>query len=89
MKTISVKQNEEKPVPVEVIAESIVAISSGIKKLLKGPLNERALILLIQDAAPAVGRFKSKPVSQADIKAVITGIESLEETFLKPKGGKA
>lgn len=46
MTKITVKQDENKPVLVEVMAEAIVAISEGIKKLRSGPLNDRALILL-------------------------------------------
>lgn len=55
MTKITVKQDENKPVLVEVMAEAIVAISEGIKKLRSGPLNDRALILLIQNAAPNHG----------------------------------
>jgi hypothetical protein len=68
----------EEPVPVEILAKDIQAISAGIKKLLAGPLNERALVLLIQDASPTV-------LTQRHIKAVIAGLGSLEATFLKRK----
>lgn len=79
------KQDEEKPVPVEVLAESIKAISDGVKKLLAGPLNERALVLLIQHAAPAIGKYGSTKVGMTEIKAVIEGMGSLEATYLKKK----
>lgn len=83
MKKVTVKQDEQKVVPVEVIAESIVAISAGIKKLLNGPLNRKAVTLLIQHSAPT-GRNGQK-ISQGDINDVLDGIESLEKTYLKPR----
>lgn len=79
------KNDAEEPVPVEVLAESIVAISQGIKKLRAGPLNDRCLEILIQEAAPPVrspGRGYGK-VSMQDLRAVMQGMESLEEKFIK------
>lgn len=86
-----VKQNEDpaKAVPVEVLAESIVAISAGIRKLLAGPLNEKALHLLIQNAAPAINSgYPQRRVSIGEIRAVLQGIEGLEKTYIKKKGGQ-
>lgn len=83
---IIVNNDEENPTPIEVIAEAIVAISQGIKKLRQGPLNDEALIMLIQNAAPNVGGRRygtSTPISKKTIRAVLEGIESLETTYLK------
>lgn len=81
-----VRQDPEKEVPVEVLAESIKAISAGIKKLRQGPLQDDALYLMIQHAAPKQ-RTKSYGaktfISTRVIKAVIQGMESLEKEFLK------
>lgn len=86
MKKVTIKQDEENVVPVEVMAESITAISAGIKKLLAGPLNEKALILLIQNAAPTIGgRYSNRKIGSEEIRATLGGIESLEKTYLKPK----
>lgn len=82
MKKPIVKQTPEKEVPVEVLAESIVAISQGIRKLRSGRLTDRALLLLIQDAAPSISH---KPISQREIKAVLEGIDSLERMYIKKK----
>lgn len=82
MKKIAVKQKPEEEVPTEVLADSIVAIAAGFKKLRAGRLTDRALLLLIQDAAPSIAH---KPISQREIKAVLEGIENLERTFLKKK----
>ncbi len=82
---VVVKQNEEKPVPVEVIADSIKSISEGIKKLRSGPLNDKALMLLIQHAAPTKGSYSYQKITIGEIKAVLDGIEGLEEFYLKKK----
>lgn len=76
VKPVAIKQSDGNPVPVEVLAESIVAISAGVKKLRAGPLNERCLLLLIQNACPLPGKsgFGRTPVSQKDVKAVLDGM---------------
>lgn len=78
---VKVKQPDE-PIAVEVIADAIIAISEGVKKLLKSRLKDSALFLLIQHAAPAVGYNSRKPTI-AEIKAVIAGIEGLRREHLK------
>jgi hypothetical protein len=82
VKKAVVKQALDNEVPTEVLAESIVAISAGIKKLRSGRLTDRALLLLIQDAAPSL---RHKPISQREIKAVLEGIDGLERAFIKKK----
>jgi hypothetical protein len=79
---VKVVQGEE-PMPVEIIADHIKTISEGMKKLLNGPLNEKALFLLIQNAAPT---FRNgRKISLTEISTVIEGIESLEKTYLRDK----
>lgn len=86
MAKVAVKQTPEKEVPTEVLTESIVAISSGLKKLRSGRLTDRALYLLVQDAAPSVGgKYGNSKLSMKEIRAVFDGVESLERTFLKKK----
>lgn len=85
-KNITVKQDEQKPIPVEVLADSIKAISDGIKKLRAGPLTDKALVLLIQHAATKLRRGHSiVNVGAVDIRAVLDGMESLERVYLKAK----
>lgn len=86
---VLVKQDEQKPVAVEVLAESIKTIAEGVRKLRTGPLNEKALVLLIQHAAPSFGNYPPKKVSVSEIRAVLEGMESLERVYLKPKKVKA
>lgn len=87
LEVIIVKQDENKPVPVEVLAESIKAIAEGFRKVKAGPLNERAVVLLVQHACPNVGTgYRSKrPVTAKEVRAVLAGLESLEREYLKPK----
>jgi hypothetical protein len=48
--------------------------------------NEKAIILLIQHAAPYVGgRYSNTRIGTTEIKAVLEGMESLEATYLKKK----
>lgn len=82
MKVI-VKQDAEKPVPVEVLAESIKAISEGVRKLRAGPLNDKALLLLIHHASP--GGYRTPRPSMHDIRAVLDGMDALEATYLKKR----
>lgn len=83
MKPVTVKQDAEKPVPVEVLAESIKTIAQGIRRLREGPLNDRCLFLLIQQAAPTNARYKK--LSVGDIKSVFEGIDSLEAEYLRKR----
>lgn len=87
MKIITVKQTKDAEVPVEVLADAIVAISAGVKKMRAGRLTEDAIILLIQNAAPSIkkGYSGKQPISQKTVRAVLQGMEALERTYLKKK----
>lgn len=81
MRKVNVLKDEEgKEIAVEIMSEAILSISQGIKKLRSSRLNDKALYLLIQHAAPTISYQK---VGMFEIKAVIEGIESLEKTYLK------
>lgn len=81
---IKVKQLDDAPVPLEVLADSIVAISEGVKRLRATRIKDDTLYLLIQHAAPTVYSNSSyrKPTIK-EIKAVLDGIESLRRVHLK------
>lgn len=85
MKTITIKQDDQKPVPVEILAESIKTIAQGIRRLRQGPLNDRALVLLIQYAAPTSGKYQARKIGISEIKAVFEGIDRLEAEYLRKK----
>jgi hypothetical protein len=83
--SVKVKQGEEE-VPTEVLADAIVAISEGVAKLRRGRLKDRALLLLIQDAAPSPkrGRYRTgRPIPIQTIKDVLEGLESLKTQYVK------
>lgn len=81
---VKIVQNPEKPLPVEVVADAVKAIAQGVRQLRKGPLNDRALILLIQQAAPHISKYPTQPVTQKMVKCVLEGIDNLEREYLKP-----
>ena len=78
-----VEQKQEQPIEVKIIAESIVAISEGVKRLRKGMLNDRAIVLLIHDACSS-DRSGKKPVKQ-EIRNILDTMESLTEIYLRKK----
>lgn len=85
-KSIVVKQDPEAVVPTEILADAIVAIAAGVKKLRSGRLQDRTLYMLIADAAQPYGKgYSRKTVSQKDVRAVIEGIAALETTHLKKR----
>lgn len=74
-----VKNNPEKPVPAEILAESIVKISRATDRMLSSGLNRRALILLVWDLVP-------NDVGKREVAAVLDALPQLEKAFLtKPK----
>ena len=69
---LDVKLNDEQPESTEIIAASIVKISDGFAKLLRGGLNERALIVLIKD---------NTSVAQYEIKKILDCLPRLKEIY--------
>lgn len=80
MTQVVVKQPEppKDEVPVEIIADSIVTISNALKKLRSGRLNDKALMLLIQQAMPQKHRVTVK-----QIRLIFDSIDALSATYLK------
>ena len=69
----------------EQLANAIVAIDAGIKALRATRLNEKALEILIQHASPSItvnGRQEGR-VSIREVRAVLSGLDSLRSTYLK------
>lgn len=81
---VKVTQSDKEPVPTEVLASAIVSMAQGVRALRRGRLNDRALFMLIADAAPLIkGHRPHRPVGIRDVKAVLEGIDALEKTFLR------
>ena len=73
---VKIVQQPEKEVSTEILANSIVAISEGMRAIRRGRLNERALLILIKDAT-------GHNVSMKNIKDVISAIENLQKLYVK------
>lgn len=71
---VVVKQNEENPEPIELIAASIIEISTAIKKLNVSRVKARAIYVLIKD-------MTGFPLGT--IETVLNAAQSLEKTYLK------
>ncbi len=80
---VVVKNNVDNPVAQEVLAEAIATVARGAKVLLGGSLNERAILLLIQDAAGGRGK-----ISLEDVKLVLRSAAQLEALYVTPKKTK-
>lgn len=76
MKTVKVVQPPDpaEEVPAEVLAQAILDISEGMKKLNGSKLKRRAIVLLIHD--------QSK-VSCSNINLVLDSLDTLKETWIK------
>lgn len=71
---IKIIQNKEKPIAAEVIAESILEISNGVKKMNLTRLTRRAIVALIHE---------NSKVARSTIEVVLNNLDSLEITWLK------
>lgn len=73
---VTVKQNPEKEVAAEILAEAIVQVAAAAQKLLASRLTRRALILLVHDACGG-------NVGKRDIDLVLTYSASLANIYVK------
>lgn len=73
--TVKVLQSEVK-VSTEIMAESIVKISRGVKDALEGGLTERALVILLHHQTR---------VSMDAIEKTLRGLKALETNYVNPK----
>lgn len=75
-KPVQVKQVEGAAVATEVIAQAVVDIAAGMKKLRSGRLNEPAIVHLIYHAC-------GRGVPEVTIRRVLAGMSSLEDQFIR------
>lgn len=71
-----VSRDPKMKVATEVITESILEISRGVKVLRDGRLNEEAIVTLLHRACPGLSR--------SAIEVVLRGLYNLECIYLKP-----
>jgi hypothetical protein len=74
-RTVTVKQDDEKPVEVEVLAQAIVDIGNAAKRLASSRLNRRAVVVLLNDMTG---------IAKGTIEVVLNSLEQLEMRYLKP-----
>lgn len=71
---LNVVQDEENPIPVEVLAKAVTDIAAGIKRLNSTPLNRRALVVLIA---------AQTSVARDTVSRVLDGLDQLEAAYIK------
>lgn len=71
---VKIKQDEEQPVVVEVMAQAVIDLSRAAQKLLNGPLKREAIVALIHD--------RSK-VNKGIINIVLNNLEQLESYWIR------
>jgi len=71
MSKVNVQQNEQ-PVPAEIMAQAIISISDSMKKLNNSGLKRKAIVALIHD--------QSK-ISKRHIEIVLNNLESLRQDW--------
>lgn len=73
---MTIKQDENNPVPQEVIAAAIIQIAGAMKKIRESRLSDEAIVALIKDKS---GIMKNT------IRVVLNNLEDMEKIWLKPK----
>ncbi len=71
---VKVKQDEEKPVEKEVLAEAIVNIGKATNRLIASGINKRAIIVLLHD-------YLNAKVGKRDIELVLNALPELERAY--------
>lgn len=70
--TVRVQTDMEKPVEIELLAESIKAVADNLQKVTDGPLTKRAVAILLHDVIPARHR-----VTVTDIITVLNWLPAI------------
>ena len=71
-----VPENEEEPMPVEIIEQAIIDIAAGMRKLNSTRLTRKAIVTLLH---------ASSGVPKGTIEIVLNNLELIEHTWLKRK----
>jgi hypothetical protein len=75
-KRITVRVNETKPEPLEVLAASIIEVAAAYKKLDQSRLKRRVVVLLIKD-------LTQNNVSITDIERVLDAVPLIADKYIK------
>lgn len=71
-----INNDKDNPIPVEIIAESIVQVAKGFQAMRNSKLSRRAIILLIKDSCPG-----NVPI--ADISNILDAAANLDKKYIK------
>ena len=74
---VKIKKSEDNPESTELLAANIIKVAEGFEKLLKSPLNDRALIVLLHDA---IGQGN---ISKSQIRLVLDNLRKLKAWYIK------
>jgi len=76
---VVLSEGEEVAETVEILADSIVKISNGFNKVVASGLNNRALVILLQDAIGASN------ITRTQILLVLQQLPELKDLYVKKK----
>lgn len=76
-KNIKMVKSEENPESVELLAQSVIQVAEGFEKVSKGPLTQRAMIVLLHDG---IGIAK---ITKSQIKLVLEALPRLKAWYIK------
>lgn len=77
LKYIKIKKNEEAPESVELLAESIIEVSEGFKKIQNSQLKEKTIILLLHHMIGV------QHINKGQIELVLKALPRLRGWYLK------
>lgn len=69
---LKIKQDPEEEIPTEIIAKSIVNLSDGFQKLLKGGLRFETVVILLHDVTK---------ISKREIRNILGELPRLKQRF--------
>ena len=77
MKNIKIKKNEENPESAELLAQSVIQVAEGFERVLRTPLTQRGLIVLLHDG---IGQAK---ITKSQIKLVLEALPRLKGWYIR------
>lgn len=77
-KALTVRQDPEDRVSSDVLASSIREIAKALRELSEGPLNEKAIAVLVCNAIP-----EGYHISMKSVERVLEAAYSLESKYIK------
>lgn len=76
-KNIKIIKNQDNPESAELLAQSVIQVAEGFEKLLKTPLNSKAIVALLHNG---IGVSK---ITKGQIELVIDALPRLKGWYIK------